>query len=186
MAEFYRLMQANQLLKEHIDTLLRARGQTRKDLAQWCHRGESWISKIFKEDRREIPLKYLDRIADFFRIATYQLFQPGISGLTERRSALERRTGQDRRLGPTNRLIVGLRTELNKAFPTQSVPHGAPLRSPASAVPGPVLAIIADAERRIAAYYAQHAGEQTPSARRDRPAVSARRRGVRGSADRKN
>ena len=45
-----------------------------------------------------MPLKYLDRIADFFGIATYQLLQPGISPLTERRSGLDRRLGRDRRI----------------------------------------------------------------------------------------
>ena len=47
---------------------------------------------------RGVPLKHLDRIADFFGIATYQLLQPGISPLTERRSGRERRTGHDRRV----------------------------------------------------------------------------------------
>lgn len=90
-------MKANYLLKHNIDAMLRARGQRRKDLAGWCRRSESWLSQIFKEDRREIPLKYLDRIADFFGVATYQLFQPGITHLTERRKR-ERRTGRDRRV----------------------------------------------------------------------------------------
>jgi DNA-binding Xre family transcriptional regulator len=91
-------MKANFLLKHNIDTLLKARGQHRKDLAQWCRRTEAWISKIFTDDKRGVPLKYLDRIADFFGIATYQLLQPGISGLTERRSRIERRTVRDRRV----------------------------------------------------------------------------------------
>lgn len=92
-------MKANQLLKENIATLLRARQQTQRDLAGWCRRGESWLSQIFTNPEREIPLKYLDRIADFFGLTTYQLFQPGISHLTERRTSGERRTGRDRRIG---------------------------------------------------------------------------------------
>jgi hypothetical protein len=91
-------MHANRLMKQNIDALLRARGQTRKDLAVWCRKTESWISKIMKEDRREFPMKYFDRIADFFGIATYQLLQPGISPLTERRSKLDRRVMRDRRI----------------------------------------------------------------------------------------
>lgn len=91
-------MQANRLMKQNIDALLRARGQTRKDLAVWCRKTESWISKIMREERREFPMKYFDRIADFFGIATYQLIQPGITPLTERRSKLSRRSGQDRRI----------------------------------------------------------------------------------------
>ncbi len=85
------------LLKHNIDTMLVARGQTRKDLAMWCRRSESWMSQIFTNEERGIPLKYLDRIADFFGIATYQLLQPGISPLTERR-AKTRRSGRDRRI----------------------------------------------------------------------------------------
>ncbi len=90
-------LKASELLKHNIGALLQARGQTKPELARWCRRSRSWMDKIFSEDRREVPLKYLDRIADFFGIATYQLFQPGISPLTERRKA-ERRSGQDRRV----------------------------------------------------------------------------------------
>lgn len=90
-------LKASELLKHNIDALLQARGQNKAELARWCRRSRSWMDKIFSEDRREVPLKYLDRIADFFGIATYQLFQPGISPLTERRKA-ERRAGTDRRV----------------------------------------------------------------------------------------
>ncbi len=86
-------------MKRNIETLLKARGHHRKDLAQWCRRSESWISKIMGEDNREVPMKYFDRIADFFGIAVYQLFQPGINALTERRKVPERRKGIDRRIG---------------------------------------------------------------------------------------
>jgi hypothetical protein len=91
-------LKAHELLKHNIDALLRARGQTRPELARWCRRSRSWLDKAFSEERREIPLKYLDRIADFFGIATYQLFQPGISPLTERRAGTERRRLRDRRM----------------------------------------------------------------------------------------
>ena len=91
-------MKAHYLLKQNIDTLLRARGQKRRELAAWCRRSESWLSQIFIDEERNIPLKYLDRIADFFGLATYQLFQPGISPLTERRKGLDRRVRPDRRV----------------------------------------------------------------------------------------
>lgn len=92
------ILKANLLMKRNVDALLRARGQTRRDLAQWCRRGDAWIAKIMAEDQREFPMKYFDRIADFFGIATYQLLQPGISPLTERRKGLDRRSGRDRRV----------------------------------------------------------------------------------------
>lgn len=95
-------MKANALMKANIDALLKARGQHRRELGRWClrtldKRADTWIAKIMGTDR-EFPMKYFDRISDFFGIATYQLFQPGISPLTERRSRSERRSGQDRRL----------------------------------------------------------------------------------------
>lgn len=91
-------LKAINLLKHNIDAMLHARHQKRKDLARWCRRTEAWLSQIFSSDDRNIPLKYLDRMADFFGIATYQLFQPGISSLTERRSKRDRRSGHDRRV----------------------------------------------------------------------------------------
>ncbi len=90
-------MKASYLFKHNIDALLRGRGQTRHDLAMWCRRSDAWLSKILGKDDRNVPMKYLDRIADFFGIATYQLFQPGITPLTERRH-LTRRSGRDRRI----------------------------------------------------------------------------------------
>lgn len=91
-------LKASELLKHNIDALLRARGQKRPELSRYCRRSRSWLDKIFSEQRREVPLKYLDRIADFFGIATYQLFQPGISPLTERRTRSDRRSWRDRRI----------------------------------------------------------------------------------------
>lgn len=91
-------MKAGYLLKQNVDALLSARKQTRHDLAQFCRRSDAWLSKILGKDDRNIPLKYLDRMADFFGLATYQLFQPGISPLTERRKGGDRRSGRDRRV----------------------------------------------------------------------------------------
>lgn len=107
-------VKANLLMKRNIDALLKARGQTRKDLAQWCRRGESWISKIMKEDQREFPMKYFDRIADFFGLSTYQLLVPGLAGALERRKSSDRRAARDRRLGhaPT---LNAMPTDLSNA-----------------------------------------------------------------------
>lgn len=97
-------MKAPALLKHNIDALLNKRGQSRRDLAMWVRQStdkdlvDAWISGIFTRPEREFQMKYLDRIADFFGVAVYQLFQPGISPLTERRSGRERRTGLDRRV----------------------------------------------------------------------------------------
>lgn len=110
-------VKSTRLLRHNIDQLLKARGQTRHDLAFWCRRTDAWISKILSEKEddqaRGVPLKYLDRIADFFGIATYQLFQPGISALTERRKSGERRKYTDRRI--------------SRAFPSVNGPSDADL-----------------------------------------------------------
>lgn len=91
-------MHANRQMKMNVDALLRGRRLARKDLADWCRRSESWISKIMILDSpREFPLKYWDKIADFFGISTYQLIQPGVHSLTERRKG-QRRTGVERRV----------------------------------------------------------------------------------------
>ena len=92
-------MKAGYLFKHNIRALLRARGQRKHDLAQWCRRSDAWISKILGDANRNIPLKYLDRIADFFGLEAYQLFLPGLTPIAERRSGRDRRSGQDRRLG---------------------------------------------------------------------------------------
>lgn len=92
-------LKANALLKRNIEALLRARGHRQRDLAEWCHRSEEWLSKALRDERRGLPVKYMDRMADFFGIAVYQLFQPGINSLTERRSGLERRQFRERRVG---------------------------------------------------------------------------------------
>lgn len=99
-------MKAHLILKQNIETLLRSRGQTRRDLAQHVlqtldKRADSWISHIFGKKgyhTRVVPAQYLDRIAAFFGLEVYQLFQPGISPLAERRSPSDRRTLADRRV----------------------------------------------------------------------------------------
>ena len=104
-------MKANALLKQNIDTLLRARGQTRRELACWVRQSvnpkkvDPWISQIFTQPNREFQTKYLDRIAEFFGLAVYQLFQPGISSVTERRRVVDRRRGQDRRISARNHTL---------------------------------------------------------------------------------
>lgn len=90
-------MKATRILAENISHLLRARGESQHSLAFWCGHSDVWLSKFLKHER-EVQLKDLDRIADFFGIATYQLFQPGISPITERRKSGERRSGHDRRV----------------------------------------------------------------------------------------
>ncbi len=104
-------VKAARLLAENILALLRVRHLSQHDLAQWCHHSDPWLSAILT-GKREAQFSDLDRIADFFGLATYQLFQPGISGVTERRSGQDRRKGQDRRISHVTRQMIRLESEL--------------------------------------------------------------------------
>lgn len=101
-------LRAVNLLRENIRSLLRARGTNQKELSFFLRRHPTTINKFLK-GTREVQLADLDRMADFFGLATYQLFQPGISPLTERRSGKERRSGQDRRISHAQRLEEAVR-----------------------------------------------------------------------------
>jgi hypothetical protein len=171
-------MRANQLLKNNVIALLKARGNTRKDLAQWCYRGESWISKILKEPRREFPNKYLDRIADFFGLATYQLFQPGLTHDTERRRS-ERRVGKDRRMSHAQRTMVTTAAEINKA---RVVGKGRDVEE-APRQNDPVHRLVERFVRELDPLLSQaSAGRQAPVARRAQPRSPSLRR-ARGGQD---
>ena len=113
-------MRAPLLLKRNIDALLKIHGYTRKDLAEWCSRTESWIAKIYGDEAREVPMRYVDRIADFFGKSAYELFQPGITRETERRSGRDRRTRTDRRIGPHARQHQSLKAEVNQFHPRRT------------------------------------------------------------------
>lgn len=96
-----RELRADILLTRNIRALLDRRGINDKDLAVWCGHDGPWLSKIMK-NQRGIQLQDLGKIADFFGLTVSQLFQPGISALTERRrhnrrTGIERRSHQDRR-----------------------------------------------------------------------------------------
>lgn len=94
-------MRSDLLLLHNIRELLIVRRRDQRELAKWVGHHETWLSKILQQSRG-IRLQDVDKIADFFGLTTYQLFQPGISALTERRrgdrrAGRERRNGQDRR-----------------------------------------------------------------------------------------
>lgn len=103
-------MKALALLKHNIDHILKERHLHRRDLAQYVRQSfdkkkiDPWISHIFTNADAEIQMKYLDRIADFFGVTVYQLFQPGVSGIAERRKG-DRRSGRERRLSTVQHRI---------------------------------------------------------------------------------
>jgi transcriptional regulator with XRE-family HTH domain len=171
------------IARENIRTLLQARNETQTLLARYCGHDKSWLNKFLNEGRG-VQIGDLDKVAAFFGIEVYQLFQPGITRLTERRSQADRRLGHERRIGHTNRLISYLQTELNKvphlAAPlSPGVPNASTLVAPS--VPPAVQSILAEAEARIAAIYAgSHLPRgQDPSDRAVIAGAASRRRSVR-------
>jgi transcriptional regulator with XRE-family HTH domain len=93
-----RELRADVLLIENIRSLLNARGDDQRALAQWCGHRAAWISKILSAERG-VQTADLSKIADFFGLTVAELFQHGISPLTERRHAHRRSGGERRVLG---------------------------------------------------------------------------------------
>lgn len=89
---------AMRALKLNIKALLHAQHRKQKDLTDYLGVTEGWLSNILTKDSRNMQLQYIDRMADFFRVEPYQLFQPGIVPDTNRRSGKDRRSGRDRRV----------------------------------------------------------------------------------------
>lgn len=97
-----RQLRADVLLARNIEHLLNVRRIDKQALAMWCGHKPAWISKVLSGDRG-VQLKDLGKIADFFGLTVAELFQHGISPLTERRTGQDRRTGDERRCGQERR-----------------------------------------------------------------------------------
>lgn len=105
MSPFSPAMKSVYILQLNIRALLAARKETEAQLA--VHLGfkhRSSLNKFLNNEWNGFQMWRLDRLADFFGLATYQLFQPGISPLTERRHGRDRRSGLERRVGHASRL----------------------------------------------------------------------------------
>ena len=98
-------IRARLLLARNIHAILMARKESQSELARWCRKSPNWINKILA-GKRPMHIDDFDRVADFLGIGVYQLFQPGISALTERRKPGNRRRGRERRIGHAERMIV--------------------------------------------------------------------------------
>jgi transcriptional regulator with XRE-family HTH domain len=97
-------------IRENVKHLLKARGIDQKDLAFAIHKHPTTINKFLK-GTREVQLGDLDAMADVLGVDVYQLFQPGLSSVTERRHH-ERRVGLERRVGPTKRQMLDVAAEI--------------------------------------------------------------------------
>lgn len=116
-------MKAELLLIENIKALLQARKEDASTLASSLGHDKSWINKILN-GHRKMQIEDFDHVSDFFGIATYQLFQPGISRYTERRSGKERRTGCDRRVGHAFRTMGETASDIESARRRLDVKRG--------------------------------------------------------------
>jgi transcriptional regulator with XRE-family HTH domain len=163
-------------LRQNIEALLLARKEDQKTLAFAMGVHPTTVNK-FLRGTRELQLADLDKVADFFGIATYQLFQPGISLLTERRLRTDRRTGRDRRIGHAQRQMLGLNSALE------------PFRSPSGKARHAESSFVVEArrladeyERKLTALVARaESGGQTPTPRPHFPKASKGRRTAGGS-----
>lgn len=171
------------LLAENVTALLKARGQSQHDLAHWCRKTDVWVSQ-FLHGKRLWQLDDLDRIADFFGLATYQLLQPGISPLTERRVG-DRRSGRERRIGHQLREVQALAAAARinvggTTIPSGGRSHGAHIAS--SPVAAALIKLTADYERRVHQLISQaELGGQTPAPRPSRAKPRPRGRASGGS-----
>jgi transcriptional regulator with XRE-family HTH domain len=166
------MIRANRLLADNIAALLRLRGYKQRDLAQWCRKSDVWVSLILS-NKREVQFRDLDRIADFFGVATYQLLQPGVAQATERRHG-ERRAGFDRRVSHQTRLARDLEGRLRPP----SFQKGADGSPP----PHPLRQVLVEFERRVSRLLseAESRGQIAPIGTEE-PARRARRRVAGGS-----
>jgi transcriptional regulator with XRE-family HTH domain len=173
-------LKALEQLRQNIETLLRVRKEDQKTLALAIGVHPTTINKFLKRTR-ELQLADLDKVADFFGIATYQLFQPGISSLSERRQ-FERRGGRERRIGHAHRGMHVAAQDIQAHRPhRKDAPHVvvAPPPSPAAAE---LKRVIADFERLASRLLAgAESGGQAPGARLAVPGPRPRRRIAGGS-----
>lgn len=180
-------MRAPELLRRNLQSLLDARRESQASLAQYLGKDKSWINKFLTGTRDELQLQDLDRIADFFGLATYQLFTPGISALTERRIGGERRSGRERRVGHQIRLMRELGSALGSirsgggANVARSVDDGGDRSVPTRPAPDNLRAFLRDTEARLTALLTQtDAGGQTPAPGAAKPAARPHPRRARG------
>lgn len=111
-------LKALYILRQNVRDLLLARKESEAWLAQclgFKHR--SSLNKFLNSERAGFQMSRLDKMAAFFGLPVYQLFQPGISAVTERRTGVSRRSGRDRRVGHAHRQAAGLRAAIEPLSP---------------------------------------------------------------------
>ena len=154
-------IKAARLLAENVSALLARDRLDQHDLAQWCRHSDPWVSD-FLRGKRNWTLADLDRVADFFHMVAYQLFIPGISHRTERRSGVDRRSVKERRMGQAQRFMMHTAKEIDGKHPRRK---GSPDVLASSPIGDALKRLTADYEKRVTALLqaAADAGQQTPT-----------------------
>lgn len=161
------------MLRDNILGLLRDQHESQVALAEWVGHKKAWLNK-FLNGHREIQIEDLDRIADFFHVELYQLFQPGISSRTERRSGRDRRAGRERRQGRQVRHMLAVGEEIAAHRP--GAPRSTPSAEPPPVLPGELVAALQTMRKDLDAILV---GEQTAASSRAVAAARPRRRAAR-------
>lgn len=157
-------------LRENVRELIRVRGVQQNDITFALKKDPTWLSK-FLQGQRPIHITDIDALAEFFGLSGYQLCQPGITAVTERRRQ-ERRSGGERRIGHVKRHLVKVADEVQRAHPRQvtsdqqETDATAHLHRQLRTKLAEVVALLAETE----------SGGQTPVARTPVPATSRRGR----------
>lgn len=162
-------LRAVNVLRENVRALMAQRQLNQKAVAFALSRHPTWINK-FLLGHRMISVTDLDKLADLLGVATYQLFQPGVSKMTERRRG-DRRLGPERRVSHETRLARDLEERM-RPLPKES-PHvtAAALRRVLDEFDRGVRALFSETDPR----------GQTPAPRRDQSGRRPRRRAAGGS-----
>lgn len=173
---------ATRLLADNIAALLKSWRLTQHDFAMWCGHSDPWASDVLSHKRRMV-MDDLDKASDLFRLAPYQLFMPGISQASERRTGLQRRTGTDRRVTHAERLIQTFGAT-ERTSPARAGGNRGRVHEPAAAS-DPLLEqrrkLTEDYERRLSALILQgQSGGQDATPDRALPRTRPRRRASRG------
>lgn len=90
-ALWVRNMDALNVLRLNIESLLKQDRIQQKSLADALGHHKSWINKFLKGTRPQLSLVDLPVIANFFGVEVHQLFTPGATAITDRRQGAERR-----------------------------------------------------------------------------------------------
>ena len=158
-------------LRENLKGLLVSFKVNQKDLAHAIGRHPTTLNK-FLQGTRELQFEDVDQIADFFGLKVYELFQPGGSRLTDRRSGLERRQGKERRIGPAHRMMQTVAADVKKLWQNGHPSHAA-TDAPSIAAQTALEELVSEFEQRAAPILAS-AGFRAvaPQAPSDRRAVT--------------